>query len=328
VPANGDQNPYGVAFVPQGIRNGGMLQAGDLLVSNFNNAGANGGTQGTGSTIQLITPNGQHETFFDGSTALPGQPLGLTTALGVLKNGFVLVGNVPTNANGVAQQGSLLILDGNGNVVANLTNSKLLDGPWDLAVNDMGDFAQVFVSNVLNGTVTRIDLLMLDGGQPQVLDMVQIASGFAHRTDPNALVVGPTGLAFDAKTDTLFVASTADNAIFAIPNAAIASRSHGTGEAIVQNDPHLHGPLGLVLAPNGDLIVSNGDAVNPGGTANDLVEFNRFGDFVGNFQLDAGNPGAAFGLAISTDNGQVRFAAVDDDTNTVDVFTFGVKKDH
>jgi len=328
VAANGDQNPYGVAFVPQDIRHGGELQAGDLLVSNFNNAGANGGTQGTGSTIVLITPNGQHQTFFNGSTALPGQSLGLTTALGVLKSGFVLVGNVPTDANGVAQQGSLIILDGHGNVVANLTDSKFLDGPWDLAINDHGDYAQVFVSNVLSGTVTRIDLRIPDGGKPHVLDMVQIASGYAHGTNTAALVVGPTGLAFDAKTDTLYVASTADNAIFAIPNAAITSRDHGTGKAIVQNDPHLHGPLGLVLAPNGDLIVANGDAVDAGGTANDLVEFDRFGDFVGDFQLDTGNAGAAFGIALSTDNGQIRFAAVDDDTNTVQVFTLGIKQDH
>jgi uncharacterized protein (TIGR03118 family) len=329
VTANGDQNPYGVAFVPNGIEHGGMLKPGDLLVSNFNNAGANGGTQGKGSTIQLITPDGQHSTFFDGSTALPGTPLGLTTALGVLKGGFVLVGNVPTDANGVAQQGSLLILDGNGKVVANLTNAKLLDGPWDLTINDHDEFAQVFVSNVLSGTVTRIDLFVPDNGsKPHVLDMVQIASGFAHRTDPNALVVGPTGLAFDARTDSLFVASTGDNAIFEIDNAAITFRDHGKGEAFVQNDPHLHGPLGLVLAPNGDLIVANGDAVSPGGKANDLVEFNRFGDFVGDFQIDTGNGGAAFGLAISTDNGEIRFAAVNDNTNTVEIFTLGVKHSH
>ena len=245
----------------------------------------------------------------------------------MLKNGFVLVGNVPTNSNGVAQQGSLLILDGNGQVVENLTNSKLLNGPWDLAVNDQGDFAQVFVSNVLSGTVTRIDLLVPNHGRPLLLDMIQIASGFAHRTDPAALVVGPTGLAFDANTDTLYVASTADNAIFAIPRAAITFHDNGTGEAIIQNSPLLHGPLGLVLAPNGDLIVANGDAVNQGGTANDLVEFNRSGDFVGDFQLDSGNPGAAFGIALSTDDGQIRFAAVDDDPNTVEVFTLGIKQD-
>jgi hypothetical protein len=37
VPHNGDENPYGVAFVP-GYAAGGKLVAGDVLVSNFNSA--------------------------------------------------------------------------------------------------------------------------------------------------------------------------------------------------------------------------------------------------------------------------------------------------
>ena len=36
VPANGDLNPYGVAFVPPGFPSGGTLSPGDILVSNFN----------------------------------------------------------------------------------------------------------------------------------------------------------------------------------------------------------------------------------------------------------------------------------------------------
>ena len=44
---------------------------------------------------------------------------------------------------------------------------------------------------------------------------------------------------------------------------------------------HLHGPLGLVLAPNGDLITANGDAVNPIPTPpSELVEFTPAGKFV------------------------------------------------
>jgi hypothetical protein len=48
VPANGDENPYGVAFVPEGFPRGGMIRTGDVLVSNFNN---NANIQGTGTTI-------------------------------------------------------------------------------------------------------------------------------------------------------------------------------------------------------------------------------------------------------------------------------------
>src|SRR5579885_1151482 len=38
IPANGDVNPYGVAFVPRGVLPGGLLEPNDILVSNFNNA--------------------------------------------------------------------------------------------------------------------------------------------------------------------------------------------------------------------------------------------------------------------------------------------------
>ena len=35
IPANGDLNPYGVAFVPQNFPAGGQLAPGDVLISNF-----------------------------------------------------------------------------------------------------------------------------------------------------------------------------------------------------------------------------------------------------------------------------------------------------
>ena len=63
VPANGDLNPYGVAFVPQGFPSGGKIAPGDVLISNFNNAASNvpggvGNVQGTGTTIVKLTPDG------------------------------------------------------------------------------------------------------------------------------------------------------------------------------------------------------------------------------------------------------------------------------
>jgi uncharacterized protein (TIGR03118 family) len=319
VPANGDLNPYGVAFVPQGFPSGGLLKPGDVLVSNFNN-GAN--QQGTGSTIVDISPNGGESLFFQDSA-----PSGLTTALGVLKSGFVIVGNLPatydSNGNLVSVgQGSLRILDRNGNVVTTLTDSQLLDGPWDLTVNDQGDKAQVFVSNVLNGVVTRIDLSIPKGGDPIVESMTKIASGYLTRTDPAALVIGPTGLAYDPRSGALYVASTGDNEIFAIPNAGSRTSDGGTGSVVYKDDAHLRGPLGLVLAPNGDLITSNGDAVNPDpNQTSELVEFTPGGKFVGQFSIDPA-AGAAFGLAATDVGGILRLASVEDSTNSLDVWTF------
>ena len=99
IPANGDVNPYGVAFVPDHFPEGGALAAGDVLVSNFNNGN---NLQGTGTTIVQfaargpLAPPGTAVAFF--TSSLPG----LSTALGVLRGGFVIVGNVPTTDGTVA----------------------------------------------------------------------------------------------------------------------------------------------------------------------------------------------------------------------------------
>jgi hypothetical protein len=210
-------------------------------------------------------------------------------------------------------------------VVTTLSDPTLLDGPWDLTINDQGAAAQVFVSNVLSGEVTRIDLRYSSSGNPVIDSMTEIASGYLTRTDPAALVVGPTGLAYNAQRDTLYVASTGDNAIYSIPNAAYRTTDAGMGRLIYQDNAHLRGPLGLVLAPNGDLITANGDAVNPDPTqASELVEFTPSGLFIGELSIDP-SQGGAFGLAVTNFNGIVRLAAVEDITNSVDVWTFNTR---
>jgi hypothetical protein len=322
VPPQGDLNPYGVAFVPNGFPQDGRLHPGDILVSNFNNRR---NLQGTGTTIVDIAPDGEQTRFFKGPSA-PGA-LGLTTALGVLRRGFVLVGSVPTldgTSNTIQAPGSLLLLNSKGKVVLKLSDASLLDGPWDLTVNDQGDQAQVFVSNVLSGTVTRIDLQIPTKGNPVVTSETQIASGYLIRTDPAALVVGPTGLAFDATKDILYVASTGDNAIFAIADAKASTNDAGKGTVVFQDSQHLHGPLALTLTPNGDLITSNGDAVNPDpNQPSELVEFTPQGQFVAQLSVDSA-PGSAFGLAVESSPKQIHFAAVDDNLNTLNIWTINL----
>jgi hypothetical protein len=77
IPNNGDLNPYAVAVVP---RSNGNLQAGNVLVGNFNDS-AN--IQGTGTTIVQVTPGGQVSLFArigNLGSSCPGG-VGLTTAL-------------------------------------------------------------------------------------------------------------------------------------------------------------------------------------------------------------------------------------------------------
>ena len=320
VPSNGDLNPYGVAFVPPGFPSGGTIASGDILISNFNNKR---NLQGTGTTIAKLTPNdgviappGQATTFFTSSAT------GLTTALGVLNAGSVLVGNLP-NSHGKLSPGSLQLNNRNGKLIQTITDK--LDGPWDLTIADHTDTATVFVSNVLSGTVTRLNStnLMASPNAVQVKAVV-IGSGYTVQPNAAALILGPTGLAYDAAADTLYVASTADNEIFAVSQAGTRMSSSGKGTVIFQ-DEHLRGPLALAFAPNGDLITSNGDAVNADPTQpSEIVEFTKLGKFIGQFDVDAGQ-GGAFGLAIAlVGPNTARLAAVDDNTNSIIAIDQGV----
>lgn len=82
----------------------------------------------------------------------------------------------------------------------------------------------------------------------------------------------------------------------------------------------MHGPLGLVLAPNGDLISTQSDAINPDPTQlSEVVEFTPAGRFVAEFQVDPA-AGSAFGLAIRSHGDGFVFATVDDTTAVLDIW--------
>jgi hypothetical protein len=318
IPENGDVNPYGVAFVPEGFPRGGLIAPHDVLVGNFNN-GDN--LQGTGTTIIKFRPSGPlappgtADVFF--SSALPG----LSTALGVLRAGFVVVGNVPTTdgTSATVGQGALQVIDRHGAVVETWTDPVFLDGPWDLTVHDEGVRAQIFVSNVLNGTVVRLDVVIV-GGKPALAHKTTLAVGYTHRPDPAALVLGPTGLAFDASSNTLYVASTADNAIYSIAHAGSASSPVHRGTLVFSNS-HLRGPLALRFASNGDLLTANGDAVNPDPNhPSEIVEFTTHGRFVSEYDVDS-SQGGAFGLDVQDESDAgFNYAAIDDVTNNLAVY--------
>jgi len=324
VPANGDVNPYGIARVPE---SSGALVQGNILVSNFNNS-AN--LQGTGTTIVQISPEGNTGLFAQiDPTNLPGPcpgGVGLTTALAVLRTGWVIVGSLPTTdgTSATAQAGCLLVLDNNGNVVETFYGS-LINGPWDMAALDSGSSVNLFVTNVLNGTVAgggnvvhggtvvRLTLNVTHKTMPSLRAMTVIGSGFAERTDPAALVIGPTGLGVSGNADTVYVADSLNNRIAAIPNPVFRTTSAGTGATVSQGGS-LNDPLGLAISPGGDILTVNG---NNGF----LVTTTPDGNQISKQLLDSsGNPpgaGALFGLVPVVGQG---LYYVDDATNTLNLF--------
>jgi hypothetical protein len=322
VPANGDINPYGVAVVRH---SSGRLVRGDTLVSNFN---ASSNFQGTGTTIVELAPNGTLTVFAQlDANHLPGAcpgGVGLTTTLAVLPQGWVIVGSLPTadGSAATAQAGCLIVLDANGRPVETFSGGPI-NGPWDMTAVSGDEAATLFVTNVLNGTVKangrvvkkgtvlRIGLdVPEDGGAPRITDETIIGSGFGERTDPSALVIGPTGVGLGAD-GTLYVADSLANRIAAIPDALTRDRTAFTGSDVSSNGA-INDPLGLAIAPGGDILTVNGNDGN-------IVETSAVsGAQVAVKTLDtAFGAGSLFGLAIAPNGSGVIF--VDDGFNTLNL---------
>ena len=321
VPFNGDINPYGTAVVG---RSTGKLVAGNVLVANFNNKH---NLQGTGSTIVQISPGG-HRSVFAHITraALPGPcpgGVGLDTALVALRAGWVIVGSTPST-NGLAATsgpGCLIVLDSQGHVRETIAGHGI-NGPWDATALDRGSSADLFVTNVLNGTVAaggavvhratvlRLGLAVSAAAPPKLVSVTTIGSRFAEQTSSTAFVVGPTGVGL-GRGGTLFVADTLGNRVTAIPAAITRQSSAGTGQ-VVTTGGALSGPLGLAVAPNGDVLTVNGGNGK-------IVETTPGGHQIATRLLDnSGSPpgsGALFGLAVAPAASGVYY--VDDAVNTL-----------
>ncbi len=319
VPANGDLNPYGIVNVST---TSGSLVAGDILVSNFNNKE---NEQGTGTTIVQISPSGHTSLFAELDPAtLPGPcpgGLGLTTALALLPQGYVVVGSLPTT-NGsaeTAQAGCLIVLDSSGRPVETISGTPI-NGPWDMTSVSQGKSTTLFVTNVLNGTVesgetpvdegtvVRIRLSVRPGHLPKVGTPTVIAEGFPERTDEAALVVGPTGVALGSD-GVLYVADTQGNRIAAVPNALHRRMPLQEPGKTVTQGGFLNSPLGMTFAPNGDILTANAGDGN-------IVETTPAGS---QFQpADTGaEEGGLFGLVVTPTSKGIYF--VNDTENALDL---------
>jgi hypothetical protein len=151
-------------------------------------------------------------------------------------------------------------------------------------------------------------------------NLTRIASGYSHRLDPAVLVIGPSGLAYDPRHDALFVASTGDNAIFRVANAGTTTADNGTGTVVFNDQVHLHGPVALVIGPNGHLFAATRDGLlaDPD-KASDVVELTDRGQFVSQQAVDP-KSGGGFSLHFTRDEtGVRRLAWVNDSGSTATI---------
>jgi hypothetical protein len=110
VTTNGNLNPYAVVVAPVSA---GKIQQGDVLVDNFNDIS---NLQGTGTTIIDYNPATRRTSLFANLpqklAQCPGG-VGLTTAMTMLKTGWIIVGSTPSTDGTTRTKGDgcLLILD-------------------------------------------------------------------------------------------------------------------------------------------------------------------------------------------------------------------------
>ena len=332
VTENGDLNPYAVIVAPV---TAGKVMKDDVLVDNFNNLS---NLQGTGTTIVGYRPDGRKTYLFTRlPQTIPQCPggIGLTTAMTMLKTGWVIVGSTPSTDGTTATKGDgcVLVLDPNGKLVAAWSGPTIND-PWgNMAVVDNGGTATLFISMAGFGlpspsvvdratglpvvkrtaTVLRLELSIPDGKPPVLVSQTVVGSGFAARAALDNFLLGPPGLAL-GPDNTLYVTDGLDNVITAIPNATTRTESGGTGR-VVTRDGLLSWPLAMAWSPEGHLLVCNGKdgrlvEVDP--TAGNQI----YAQWINTDQAQSppGN-GDLFGIAMTPD--MKGFYYVMDDTNTL-----------
>ena len=268
VPENGDQNPYAIVVAPASA---GVIEKDDVLVTNFNN---DGNLQGLGTTIVAYNPTTKKlKTFASLPRSLAGCPggVGLTTAMTMLKSGWVIVGSAPSADGTTATKGPgcLIVLNADGKVASIIANDAI-NMPWgNMATVDEGDSATIFVSNTGFGvgspdgdprvvnqqTVVRLKLSIKSGEAPQVVSQTVVASGFGAQPNKDVFVIGPTGLAL-APDGMLYVSDATGNRITAIWDALTRDHTAGLGRTVTK-DGLLQRPLAMAWAPNGHLLVVN-----------------------------------------------------------------------
>jgi len=336
VPANGDVNPYAVVVAPASV---GVIEKDDVLVDNFNNIS---NLQGTGTTIIRYRPSTKETKLFaQVSQKLKDCPggVGLTTAMTMLKSGWVIVGSTPSTDGTTHTKGDgcLLVFDANGHHVATWAGPTI-NGPWgNMATIDRGDSATLFVSmagfgvlgpNILDAethypvivhqaTVLRLELSIPEGKPPVLLSQTVIGDGFAQRADRDNFLFGPTGLAL-GPDDTLYVTDGLDNEITAIPQASTRTTSAGKGN-LVTKEGLLAWPLAMVMTSQGHLIVcngKNGQAVEVDPVAGKQIYAHWLN--TNQAQSPPGN-GNLFGIALTPDGKS--FYYVEDDINSLRLAT-------
>jgi hypothetical protein len=301
-------NPYGLAVAPS---TAGAFTAGDLVVCNFN---AKSNVQGTGFTIVGLHPAPGSKPVL---VAADKKTLLGCNALALSPGNFIWAAAFASNSNPV--------LDSNGKLVENITG-KPLNRPFGqiyAPAKSAKAGAAFYESNAGNGTIVRFNL------SSSTADV--IAKGFAVNHGKPGGILGPSGLAYDLKRDTLYVVDGANNTLVAFSKVSTLSAGaitvgkngksfSGPSAAmarLVYSGAPLNASISSALLFNGNLVIGNtGD---PNGK-NLLVEISKAGKLLDVLNVDKGASGSIFGMvATGSSAANTKLYFNDDNDNNLQV---------
>jgi hypothetical protein len=303
-PTNGDMGPRGLSV--DKIKYG--LKKGQLAVCNFEDST---GAAGKGTTIELLNPTtGSKPTTFVQSSQIEG-----------------CADDVVTNENGICATGmtsGLLVCYNNKAKVQKAYGSPfeepfyLVDASCPAKSSFCGYAAEyIFGSDAKTGSIVNFSINTY--GNPKE---TQVATGFAVNNQSGWSALGPSGLSYNPKKDTLYIADGVDNTIVGFNNASellvtneitvlkggkkfkCLYPSTTCGKVVHAGAPLAH-PVAMTMLWNGNLIVAD----TKGSTT--LVELTPTGQILDKKVIDTSKPAGVFGL----------LAKGTSDTNTVLYYT-------
>jgi hypothetical protein len=303
-PKNGDQNPYGLAIAPT---TAGMIKAGDLIISNFNDS-AN--IQGLGTTLEVLHPT-------------PGsKPISLISDPHLTGSAAVAMppGSFPWVASYTANDNPIVTPSGQ---LATSLNTFGWTGPWGQAFSPTAGprgTSAFYESNAYDGSIVRINVT-----KRGTFTFDTIATGFSVNHGVPGNILAPAGLTYDSTSDVLYIVDSNANRVVAfqqpgkIPANGIVVTSTGFGGPagsmahVVFAGKPLQAPISAALLFNGNLVVGNT-------TNNKLIELTPSGHAVNERLLDTGAKGALFGIvATGTSISTTKIYFNDDNDNMVKV---------
>jgi hypothetical protein len=304
-PSNGDKAPRAISVA---TASHGLLKEGQLLVCNFDDKS---GTAGTGTTMELLDPKvGSKPTRFVQSSTIDGCDGDAIT------HSFDIYGSGITGAtvDEFSSAGKLL----------RTYKGSIFKAPFDDAfANAQSAYAPAYVysSDAELGTIISISEGFYGDGKA-----IQVANGFAVNKSGPSGDLGPSGLQYNKKVDTLYIADGVTDTVVEFQNASnllepdeITVGSSGktfkckhpdvTCGKLVYAGSDVKAPMAMALLPNGNLIVAN-----TGGTANTLVELTTTGQVLDTRVVDSSSTQGVFGI-VATGTTDANTALFFTDTN-------------